>query len=228
MCEAPKRQAMSLAVRCVDRTKACDEQDGEVHIIGDVEIFDFLRSKTRKTGFMKILPSQINFRANKISKRQANYFKEQLEGSKSVDIVCHESTDRDSLNSAIAMQRYMDSLGVNSRIIVSNEHSKLGITKPTFRYVQSNEINENIDPPDTVLCLDFSAKERINKNVLDHIRKGNKLLCIDHHNGVNLFNDNYLVLKNSIDGSSKAIESAVPCYIDTTAVSATSIIYRLF
>lgn len=177
---------------------------------------------------MKILPSSISFNANKMSKRQAKYFREQLKKSKSVDIICHESTDRDSLNSAIVMQSYMDSLGVNSRVIVSQEHSKLGITKPIFRYITSDKINKNTEPPDTVLCLDFSAKERVQKNILDYIKKSKNILCIDHHNGTNLFNKDYIVIRDSIDNSDKIIETSVPCYVDSSAVSATSVIYRFF
>ena len=88
---------------------------------------------------MNLTPVSPNFCANKMSKRQAKYFQERLKNASSVEIVCHELTDRDSLNSAIAMQRYLDNLGVNSRIIVSQKLSKIGIKKPDFRYIESKK-----------------------------------------------------------------------------------------
>ena len=177
---------------------------------------------------MKIMPSSINFSANKMSNKQAHYFEQRLKNSKHVDIVCHASTDRDSLNSAIAMQRYLDNLSVNSRIIVSQELNKIGVMKPDFKYIQADEIKPDSTPKDTVLCVDFSAKERVNPNVLKYINKADNILCIDHHEGVNLFKDNYITIKKPMEDTYKVINSTVPCYIDTSAKSATSIIYRMF
>ncbi len=177
---------------------------------------------------MKIASLDISFKANKISKRQARYFKERLDKAKDVDIVCHESTDRDSLNCAIAMQRYLDNLGVNSKIILSGKPSKTGIKNPDFRYITANEIKPDDNPVDTALCVDFSAKERLTPALLEYIKKSKNLLCIDHHEGTNLFSTDYVVLKKSIEDADKVLETAAPCYVDSSAKSATSVIYRIF
>ena len=177
---------------------------------------------------MKILPSSVNFKANKISTRQAQYFKERLENAKNVDIVCHESTDRDSLNSAIVMQRYLDNLGVSSKIIISNKPSKIGIKNPDFRYITANKIQPNDKPVDTALCVDFSARERLTPAVLKYIKKSKNLLCIDHHEGTNLFSTDYVILRKPLSEADKAIETSAPCYVDSSAKSATSVLYRLF
>ncbi len=177
---------------------------------------------------MKITQTTLNFEANKISKKQAQYFKERLENAKNVDIVCHESTDRDSLNSAIAMQRYLDTLGVNSKIIISNKPSKIGIKNPDFRYITANKIQSNDKPVDTALCVDFSAQERLTPTVLKYIKKSKNLLCIDHHEGTNLFSTDYVILRKPIENADKVIETSAPCYVDSSAKSATSVIYRMF
>ena len=177
---------------------------------------------------MKIVQSSVSFQANKISKRQAQYFQERLVNAKDVDIVCHESTDRDSLNSAIVMQRYLDNLGVNSKIIISQKPSQIGIKQPNFRFITSSDIKPCDKPVDTSLCVDFSAKERLAPNVLEYIQKSKNLLCIDHHAGTNLFSTDYVILRRPVADADKVIETASPCYVDSSARSATSVIYRMF
>ena len=172
--------------------------------------------------------SNMNFSANKMSQKQANYFKDRMKNAHDANIVCHEMTDRDSLNSAIAMQRYLNTLGVNSTIILSQNLKKLGITEPFFDYIQANKIDENDEAKDTSICVDFSAKERLAPNVLNYIQKSPNVLCIDHHRGTNLFSDNCVILKKPIENADKVIESASSCYVDSSAKSATSIIYRMF
>ena len=177
---------------------------------------------------MRITQSPVNFKANKISKKQAKYFQERLANAKDVDIVCHESTDRDSLNSAIAMQRYLDSLGVNSKIIISKKPSQIGIKQPNFRFITASDIKPCDKPVDTSFCVDFSAKERLAPSVLEYIQKSKNLLCIDHHEGTNLFSTDYVIIRKPVADADKIIETASPCYVDSSAKSATSVIYRMF
>ena len=171
--------------------------------------------------------SNINF-ANKMSKKQANYFADRMKSAKSANIVCHEMTDRDSLNSAIAIQRYLNNMGINSIIILSQNLKKIGIQNPDFNYIQADSIKEDDEIKDTSICVDFSAKERLAPNVLSYIQKSPNVLCIDHHRGTNLFSDNCVVLKRPIENADKVVESASSCYVDSSARSATSVIYRMF
>ena len=180
---------------------------------------------------MKVSSIQnVNFRANKISKTQAQYFKTRFANAKYADIICHKSPDRDAINSAIVVQRYLNEKGVQSRIIIDQEPGKTGIKQPNFNYVKADSIKDSDTPPDTVICVDFSAEERIKPNVLNYMRKSPNLLCIDHHQDkdTNIFSQDYIMLQHSIENADKIIKSAVPCYVDSSAVSATSILYRLF
>lgn len=181
---------------------------------------------------MKIAPikntNNTNFKANKMSKTQAQYFKDRIKNAQKIDIVCHESTDRDALNSAIAIQRYAQSLKVPSRIIISQNLQKIGIKQPNFKYIQAEDKEKYEKPVDTTICVDFSAKERVSPEVLSHIEDSNTILCIDHHRGTNLFTEDYAVLKQPIENPENIIQTAVPCYVDSSAKSATSIIYRMF
>ncbi len=59
-----------------------------------------------------------NFTAKKISKKEAQYFQDEMKKLNSVDIITHESTDRDGANSALAMATYLENLGVQTTIII--------------------------------------------------------------------------------------------------------------
>ena len=167
---------------------------------------------------MQINYSNINFKAKKMSKAQAEYFNKELKHSKSVDIICHEITDRDAANSALAMYDYLTQQGINARIILSQKVESLTLRKPVEDIIQAENL-KNDETADTVLCVDFSAKERIAPNVWEHIKKADKILCMDHHKGANIESK-----KTKIPQSSRI----TPIYTDTTAKSATSIIYRFF
>ena len=175
-----------------------------------------------------IIPNRKNltFNANKMSKSQAQYFKDRFKEAKYADIVCHELTDRDAINSAITIQRYLNTKNIPSRIIISQNLQKIGIKEPDFQYIQADEIKKGEKPKDMVVCVDFSAKERVNSDTLNFIKQSPNIVCIDHHRGVNLFSKDYLVIKKSLENADEIIHSAVPCYVDSSAKSATSIIYR--
>ena len=136
---------------------------------------------------MKINHTNINFQAKKMSVKQADYIDNILKKSKDIDIICHETTDRDAANSALAMYDYLKQQGINARIILSQNLESLTLRNKNANIIQAKNLEEN-SKPDTVLCVDFSDKERVAPNVLEHIK----------------------------------------FYVDTTAKSATSVIYRFF
>ncbi len=160
---------------------------------------------------MKINNTLINFKARKIPKKQAKQIENALKKSSKIDIICHESTDSDAANSAVAMRDYLKPYGINSRIIISHQDLKTLHLEKEKNIIQAHKLKDK-ENPETVLCVDFSAKERISPKVLKHIKKAKQVICIDHHEGSNLQDS---VKQNYF-------------YIDTSAKSATSIIYRLF
>ena len=159
---------------------------------------------------MKILPAALKFTARPMPKDEARYLKQRLENSKSVDIVCHELTDRDALNSARVMQNYLEQKGIEARIILSQNLDKLEVRNPNFNYIQASDFTPD-KTAQTVLCVDFSRNERVNGKVLEYIKsKKDDVLCIDHHVEPNL------------------LSQGKSLYVDNSAVSATSILYRFF
>ena len=151
---------------------------------------------------------EISFQAKPISIKRAEYTKLQLLKSKSVDIVCHSSSDEDTIASARAMKWFLDKNKVSSRII-SDGASK------TFKYKNGDTLDIATDklpttPADTVLCVDFSEYTRVSSELKKYIEKTKNILCIDHHSG------------------QAPIISNKNIYIDTSAKSCSGIILRLF
>lgn len=175
---------------------------------------------------MKVNFSNLNFSANKMPQKQARYIDKTLKNSNTVDIICHETSDRDSVNSAIAIYDYLAQSGVNSRIILSQNLNSLGLRDANKNILQAADLKTD-EKADTVLCVDFSAKDRVKESVLDYIKNANKILCIDHHHGINLTDHDYTYLtgETEIDKNSETVSSF---YVDASAKSATSVIYRMF
>ena len=165
---------------------------------------------------MKINYTNINFKAKKMSVKQADYIDNILKKSKDIDIICHETTDRDAANSALAMYDYLKQQGINARIILSQNLESLTLRNKNANIIQAKNLEEN-SKPDTVLCVDFSAKERVAPNVLEHIKKANNIVGFDHHIDANI-----------IENPNEITPDITPFYVDTTAKSATSVIYRFF
>ena len=173
---------------------------------------------------MKVINSSIYFKANKISRKQAQHIDNILKSSSKVDIICHETTDRDAANSAVAMSDYLEQQGINTRIILYQNIKGLTLRTQNKNFIQAKNIQEN-EYPDTVLCVDFSQKERIAPNILNYIQKANNIVGLDHHIGTNAVTDDLTLVQKSSKEPADKISSF---YVDATAKSATSVIYRFF
>ena len=150
---------------------------------------------------------EISFTAKPINLSQAKHLKRQILKPKNLDIICHNNSDEDSFACAKALQWFRQSYGKNVRIITNN-------AEDIFQYDTKSLIDtskETSKLADTVLCVDFSATNRITPETLEQIKSAKKVLCIDHHSGSNISS------KNPKD-----------IYIDTTAKSCSGIILRLF
>ncbi len=175
---------------------------------------------------MKINNALTTFQANKISKQEAKYLSDTLLNSSSVDIVCHEATDKDAANSALLMWEYLNQKGINSRIILSQDLDTLKLRNENCNIVQANTIKPD-EKSKTALCVDFSQYDRVSNNVKQMIKNADKVVCIDHHKKQNMFGDDVVELDSSILDDSFPKKTSMH-YIDSSAKSATSVIYRLF
>ena len=178
---------------------------------------------------MKIANENLHFRANKMSTMQAKYVDNQLKRARNVDIICHDMTDRDGANSALTMWDYLNNEGVCARVVISQKTPRaLGLRTYDFNLVQANDDDElRKIKPDIAFCVDFGAKDRIPPNVLKHIEGIPKVMGFDHHSEVDIARSEYIQFQRPLkDG--EYVCSRAPFYSDTTAKSATSIVYRFF
>ena len=170
------------------------------------------------------IPKNISFKANKMPKQEAQFLKEKLTQNPNVDIFTHESTDKDALNSALCVSNYLERFNIKPRIIVSGDLNSLDILDTTKTIVDSKDY-EPKDDKTTFLCVDFSATERISPKIYTKISSSPYLYCIDHHKNPTLPIET-LELEEPKDTS--RISKTAPSYVDSSAKSATSIIFRFF
>ena len=168
----------------------------------------------------------INFQANPISKKQAQFLNQKLVNANYVDIICHSLTDEDAMASAKAIQWYLKKQHTPQRIILNHGEDTWGY--PHKGRILDTAVSElPKERPDTVLCIDFSSTSRISKNVIDYIKQAKKIFCIDHHEDGDIVPDIHPITRSL---SQKEID-ALPItniYVDTSAKSCSGIVMRLF
>ena len=174
---------------------------------------------------MKVCFSNVNFRANKVSQAQAEYFKKTLKNSKNVNILCHSATDPDSACCAVTIASYLAQAGIKAKIIASEDLSSLGVkNSEKYEIINEKDLQKDEKVEGTTLCVDFSSKERMSKNTLNYIDKADKLLCIDHHRGIDISDHDYIYINHPLENN--YVRGVASCYADSSAKSATSVIYR--
>jgi uncharacterized protein YciU (UPF0263 family) len=176
---------------------------------------------------MQLKINPISFKANKMSTTQAKHINEKLSKAKNVDIICHNTTDRDCANSALAMWDYLNSKGIEARVIISQQNPELlNLRTTNFNMVQANNNKElSKIKPDLALCVDFGAEERVNPNVLKHIKEAPVVLGFDHHCEVDLSRGDFVQFERSLSDD-EVTPTKANFYSDLTAKSATCVIYR--
>lgn len=93
---------------------------------------------------------------------------------KSFLLLCHHNADPDSLGSAIAFSRYLDSLGIENRIGVAQSVSSYAKRLLGFKSVEVNPVVEE----DVVVIFDTSSMEQLEPV---EIPSGRPVIVIDHH-----------------------------------------------
>ena len=150
----------------------------------------------------------ISFQARPISLKQAEYTKLQLLKSNFVDIVCHSSSDEDTIASAHAMKWFLEENKIASRIISDSADKTFNYKSGDTFDISSQKLPES--PAGTILCVDFSEYTRVPSELKKYIEKAKNILCIDHHSGAEPILNN----KN--------------IYVDLSAKSCSAIILRFF
>ena len=177
---------------------------------------------------MKINRIALNFKANKMPSQQAKYLDTRLKNAKKVDIFCHEDTDADGATSAMVMSDYLKEKGIDSRIVLSQNLGLLKLRDYSYNFIQAKNYKKQRDV-DTALCVDFSSKGRLLPKVYNEFQKIPNKLGIDHHRGIDIVDGNYVYINSPLnDEEQQHIKPVVDFYVDSSAKSATSIIYRFF
>jgi len=142
-----------------------------------------------------------------------------LEAEK-IDIFCHSSPDEDTFNSAKVLANWLISQNKKVRIIIEDKLKNL-FTKYSDRleFVDPS-FAEDLDKADLAIVVDCNSMMRLPNAGIDFLNKYKKsnIIGLDHHEP-NPSED----LIGNLD-----VNSNNPFYIDTTAKSCCSIIYRLF
>lgn len=171
----------------------------------------------------------VSFKANKMPLNEAKYLNSRLLQAQTADIFCHTSTDEDAFSSAVMMYEYLADMGKTPRILCSDKKENLGFDKKQFNIITYENFPDDTKKADIALCLDFSQKERIRGKALDYLEEfsDDDILCMDHHYTETPVTDNCVIIeephKNAPD-----IKTAKNMYIDSSAKSATSVIFRFF
>ena len=104
------------------------------------------------------------------------------------------------------MYEYLKQKGIETRVIISKNINELNPINQKEGLILDKEFSETKPEDKTILCVDFSSKTRGASNVQEYIENADDILCLDHHKDPDISD----------------------IYIDTSAKSATSVIYRLF
>ena len=178
---------------------------------------------------MKITNANLTFKANKMSTMQARYVDKKLSEAKNVDIICHDMTDRDGANSALAMWEYLNNKGINARVVISQKKPEsLTLRTYDFNMVQaSDEEKLNEIKPDIAFCVDFGGSERVLPNVLTHIQNTPLVMGFDHHSETDISCDSFIQFRRPLLDD-EYVCSKTNFYSDMSAKSAISVIYRFF
>ena len=165
------------------------------------------------------LNNNINFQSFKAKKMPYNTAKaidDKLKSAKNVTIMCHEASDKDTANAAMVMWQYLNSQSQNAKVVLSQDLKALNLRKIDCPIVQSKDFDEENSDDNVLLCVDFSAKERMPENLLPYLENAKNWVCIDHHTGFDL-------------KSTEEVEKNPELfYQDTSAKSTTGILYRYF
>ncbi len=141
--------------------------------------------------------------------------------AKSIDIFCHSAPDEDTLNSAQTLALWLKPLGKEIRIIIEGNSTKLFLKNPEIKNCIVNPAGtEQLAPANLAVVVDCNATSRIPKKGAEFLKRYSKIDIIgfDHHNP----EDRSLLVGNP------DINSDNPFYIDATAKSCSSIIFRFF
>ncbi|MBQ7764873.1 DHH family phosphoesterase [bacterium] len=168
----------------------------------------------------------ISFSANPINKSQALYLQKKLSKANFVDIICHNSSDEDTVACARALKWLLIKLNKESRIITDNIDT-FELKKDSKGLIDLSKESLPTTKPDTVVCVDFSSFTRVKEDVKKYINSAKTILCIDHHCDGDI-SDNIREINNCLTPEEIENLSPVDFYVDSSAKSCSSIVLKLF
>lgn len=190
------------------------------------------------TNNLSVKRKGISFKACQMPVSVAQSIDKKLMKARSVDLFCHTSPDEDTFNSAKVMYKYLSSMGKKVRIIIS------GNLKGLYEYNDKNlkilnpaTINPiTIGRADMAFVLDLNAANRVSKESSQILKKykSGEILGFDHHvpaKAEEPVTKNYIHICNTLDAEQLANQtkrSKALMYIDSTAKSCNSILFRFF
>jgi len=154
----------------------------------------------------------LSFGAKKFPTELSVKIAKKIKEAKSVDIFCHASPDEDTVNSATAIARWIKAQNKKVQIIADNK-AKGTYISPDIKIVNPAQVNGEAD---IAFIVDFNSTKRVSKSSAKLINSynPNNIIGLDHHEEMEntIITDDYKQL----------------FYIDNTAKSTCSIVYRLF
>ncbi len=176
-----------------------------------------------------IKPYRASFKANPMPKIEAEYLNNKMLAADSVDIFCHKSADEDAFNSQKVLYEYLKKMGKHPRIITTDEKYNYGYDRDRYNIITVPEVTSDTEKADLAVCVDFSKKERLNPNVVEYLEKydNDSIIGFDHHNeNIYISPSTMKITEQYKSVSDIPIEAPKNYYIDSTAKSCTSILYR--
>lgn len=180
----------------------------------------------------------ISFKACPMPVPIAQSIDKRLMKARSIDLFCHTSPDEDTFNSAKVMYKYLSAMGKKVRIIISGNLKGLyEYNDKSLKILNPVTINPiTIGRADMAFVLDLNAVNRVSKESSQILKKYNcgEILGFDHHipaKAEEPVTKKYIHISNTQDAeqlANKTKNSKALMYIDSTAKSCNSILFRFF
>lgn len=160
--------------------------------------------------------NKTNFTAQTMPQKTGEYFLNKFLWAKSADIYCHRSPDEDTFATAKGLANLLKPLGVRVRIIVEDTFKKLYLQKSdkNFKIMQPQNLRGS-KKAEVAIIVDTCQSYRLPEFSQKYLEKYDKsqIFVFDHHQP---------------DMNGTVIGNKENVYLDTTAKSCSSILYRFF
>lgn len=132
-----------------------------------------------------------------------------IDNPQDVVILSHRNPDGDALGSSLAMYHFLSELHHSVKVIFPSEFPNIfswmpGSEKVLIYDLYPEDCKKEIQKASTIICLDFSSLDRIDKMAEFVVQSNAKKLIIDHHLDPEPFSD-YLLSTTSASSTAEMI-----------------------